>query len=88
MKFRVILLLCAVVVLESACAGKKPGASAQVSAPKAVAVTTARAVVQHVAASFDETGTFVADEASDIAPPVAGRVIRTPVNVGAFVRES
>jgi multidrug efflux pump subunit AcrA (membrane-fusion protein) len=40
-----------------------------------------------VPAAFDETGTFVAEESSDIAPPVAGRVIRTPVDVGAFVKE-
>jgi multidrug efflux pump subunit AcrA (membrane-fusion protein) len=40
-----------------------------------------------VAAAFDETGTFVAEESSDIAPPVAGRVLRTPVDVGAFVKQ-
>jgi len=36
--------------------------------------------------SLLETGSFVADESSDVAPAVAGRVIRTPVSVGAFVQ--
>jgi multidrug efflux pump subunit AcrA (membrane-fusion protein) len=52
-----------------------------------VEVRTARAVRREVAASFDETGTFVAEETSDIAPPVAGRVIKTPVDVGTFVTQ-
>ena len=80
------LPLCSILVLDTSCSGKK-SAAAEVPAPKAIAVTTAKATVQHVSAAFDETGTFVAEEASDIAPPVAGRVIRTPVDVGALVKE-
>lgn len=57
------------------------------SAAKKIAVSTVQAVVRTVPASFEETGSFVADESSDIAPPVAGRVVATPVNVGDFVRE-
>jgi multidrug efflux pump subunit AcrA (membrane-fusion protein) len=52
-----------------------------------VSVTTAQAVTRTVPAAFQETGTFVADETSDIAPLVAGRVIATPVNVGDFVKK-
>src|ERR1035437_4017399 len=55
--------------------------------PKPVAVTTAQAVTRTVPAAFQETGTFVADETSDIAPLVAGRVLATPVNVGDFVKQ-
>ena len=40
-----------------------------------------------VPSGFQETGTFIADETSDIAPLVAGRVIATPVNVGDFVKQ-
>ena len=54
---------------------------------KSVDVTTAKSVVKEVPAAFDETGTFVAEESSDIAPPVAGRILRTPVDVGAFVKQ-
>ena len=42
---------------------------------------------REVPADFEETGSFIADETSDIAPPVAGRVIATPVNIGDHVRE-
>ena len=80
--------LFAAISLAAACGSKKTGAGAAgPDALKTVSVTTTRAVVRQVAAAFDETGTFVADEASDIAPLVAGRVIRTPVDVGAFVKE-
>ncbi len=50
-------------------------------------VATALAVSKMVPASFEETGSFVADETSDIAPMVAGRVLTTPVNVGDFVKQ-
>ena len=56
-------------------------------APKTVAVSTAQAVTRTVSAGFDTTGSFEADETSDIAPLVAGRVIATPVNVGDFVKQ-
>ncbi len=69
--------------------GSKPDASVNADSRKQVVVTvaTAHAGRRQVPASFEETGTFVADESSDIAPPVAGRVIFTPVDVGAFVRK-
>jgi multidrug efflux pump subunit AcrA (membrane-fusion protein) len=50
-------------------------------------VATALAVSKMVPASFEEAGSFVADETSDIAPMVAGRVLTTPVNVGDFVKQ-
>jgi multidrug efflux pump subunit AcrA (membrane-fusion protein) len=45
------------------------------------------AVNRDVSASFDETGGLVADESSNIAPSVAGRVVATPVDAGTFVRK-
>jgi multidrug efflux pump subunit AcrA (membrane-fusion protein) len=42
---------------------------------------------KQVPADFEETGSFIAEETSDIAPLVAGRVIATPVDVGARVRK-
>jgi len=64
---------------------KKPTAAVEASKP--ITVSTATAISQEVPADFQETGTFVADESSDIAPPVAGRVISTPVDVGARVTQ-
>jgi len=69
--------------------GSKPG-EVQATSPDAVkplAVPTAIAVTQEVPADFEENGSFIADETSDIAPLVAGRVISTPVDVGARVAQ-
>src|ERR1039457_7117827 len=70
--------------------GFPPGPEAAPAAPagpKKIPVATAQAVTRTVPASFQETGTFVADETSDIAPLVPGRVVATPVNVGDFVTQ-
>jgi RND family efflux transporter MFP subunit len=69
------------------CSGRREVQAAAQGATKKVTVTTASARVRTVPAAFEETGSFVADETSDIAPPVAGRVVATPVNVGDFVKE-
>jgi multidrug efflux pump subunit AcrA (membrane-fusion protein) len=66
---------------------KEVTAAATAAAPTKVTVTTAQATIRTVPASISETGSFIADETSDIAPLVAGRVIATPVNIGDFVRQ-
>ncbi len=86
--FRISGAICFVAVLvTSACGGKKADTTVAASTVKPVEVMTVPSVLRQVPASFDETGTFVAEESSDIAPLVAGRVIRTPVNVGALVKQ-
>ena len=87
MNRNMILLLCGAVLLSCSCSGKKQNATVEAATAKMVDVTTIKSVVKHVPAAFDETGTFVAEESSDIAPPVAGRILRTPVDVGAFVKQ-
>ena len=69
----------------SGCTSKPTVADA--AAAKPIAVQTSTAISREVPADFEETGSFVADESSDIAPPVAGRVISTPVDVGARVKQ-
>ncbi|HEX5734602.1 MAG TPA: efflux RND transporter periplasmic adaptor subunit [Blastocatellia bacterium] len=54
---------------------------------RAVEVTTTTATAQEVAAYIQATGSFAADESSDVAPEVSGQVISTPVDVGAFVKQ-
>lgn len=56
-------------------------------APKTIVVSTAAVSARQVPADFQETGTFIADESSDVAPPVAGRVTATPVNAGDRVKQ-
>jgi multidrug efflux pump subunit AcrA (membrane-fusion protein) len=50
-----------------------------------IPVETAPAVARPVAASLQATGSFIADETSDVAPQASGQVVATPVDVGAFV---
>ena len=87
MKRNIILLLAGTAILGCSCGANKSVSAAAVTTAKSIDVTTAKSAVRQVSAAFDETGTFVADESSDVAPPVAGRVLRTPVNVGAFVKQ-
>lgn len=82
-----LLILALLFLFLAGCSSQKEVAAAVQTAPRKVAVTTAQASTRTVAAAFDVTGTFAADETSDIAPPVAGRVVSTPVNVGDFVKQ-
>src|ERR1035438_687523 len=83
----VIISLLLTSLFLAACGNNREAAAAAPAGPKKVSVATAQAVTRTVPASFQETGTFVADETSDIAPLVPGRVIATPVNVGDFVKQ-
>ena len=83
----ILLALLLTSLFLAGCSSGHEAAAAAPTGPKKVTVTTAQAVVRTVPASFQETGTFVADETSDIAPLVAGRVAATPVNVGDFVKQ-
>jgi multidrug efflux pump subunit AcrA (membrane-fusion protein) len=53
---------------------------------QALRIDSARAQVKQMPIVLSETGSFIADESSDVAPAVAGRVVRTPISVGAFVK--
>jgi multidrug efflux pump subunit AcrA (membrane-fusion protein) len=79
---RSVLFLCA--AFEIAC-GSHPAAETKTAIVAPVAITSATAVSRNVSADFEETGTFIADEISQIAPNAPGRVLSTPVNVGAHV---
>jgi multidrug efflux pump subunit AcrA (membrane-fusion protein) len=50
-------------------------------------VATTTAIIREVPADFEETGSFIAEESSQIAPVAPGRVIATPVDVGAHVNK-
>lgn len=52
-----------------------------------ISVSTAKAESREVPSYIAATGTLQAAETSDVAPKVAGQVIATPVNVGAFIRQ-
>jgi multidrug efflux pump subunit AcrA (membrane-fusion protein) len=80
-------LIIAACLLAACSKGKETAAAAAPAARQTVTVSIAKVAARTVPASFQETGSFVADETSDIAPLVAGRVVSTPVNVGDFVKQ-
>jgi RND family efflux transporter MFP subunit len=73
----------------AACGG---GEAADIRPPQArasesvVAVATAAAVEREIATIIRATGSFVADEASDVTPLVSGSVVETPIDVGDVVK--
>lgn len=87
--FRWIALGLAAVVLAS-CGKETKTVSlteAATGPAKLIKISTVRAVTHEVSSSVQVTGSFLAEESSDVAPPAAGRVIETPVDAGAFVKE-
>lgn len=72
----------------SACA-PPPGASKKAgSAPaEKIIYSTARADIREVPTYIQATGSFIAEESSDVAPSIGGRVAATPVEIGAFVKK-
>ena len=82
---RWVALLAALVA--SACGG--PGSRVEATAPVAeaapVSIHTAAAEGRDVPTIVRATGTFVADESSEVTPSVPGQVVATPVNVGDMV---
>jgi multidrug efflux pump subunit AcrA (membrane-fusion protein) len=84
--FKTLLLVLALV--SASCSKSSPTASANTQAEaKPVKVTTAGVVQKQVAVFIQSSGSFVADETSDVAPPAAGRLASTPVDAGAFVTQ-
>jgi multidrug efflux pump subunit AcrA (membrane-fusion protein) len=83
----VFILIPAILLVAGGCSRQGVEASATRPTAQAIRISTAQAEMLTVPAAFEVTGTFAADETSDIAPLVAGRVIATPVNTGDFVRQ-
>jgi RND family efflux transporter MFP subunit len=72
--------------LAAGCGGSGSTAGAAAEAPAPVAVGTAMVQGMDEPVTIEATGSFQADESSDVAPDASGRVIATPVDVGQFVR--
>jgi membrane fusion protein, multidrug efflux system len=79
-------LVCGFVLLCGGC-GKKGATAVEAAQAKPVSVNVVPAEAKTVPLTIQATGSFVADESSDVAPKVAGRIAATPVDAGAFVKE-
>src|SRR5215208_1421406 len=66
---------------------KQTGAAAAPTAPQAVDVTTAPAIMRDLPRFLEATGSLAADEQTDVAPIVGGRVVSIGVDLGSFVRK-
>ncbi len=86
MKTKMTAVLCIGSALLFASCSRKKTQEGDTLTAQAVVVDTARAESRMVPVSLSETGSFLAEEASNVAPPVAGRVLKTPVSIGAFVK--
>ena len=64
--------------------GEQPEAAAT---PAAVQVTTAPAVMRNLPRFIEATGGLAADEQTDVAPTVGGRVLSVGVDLGSYVRK-
>lgn len=74
--------------LASSCSSSsgKGGANANASVEKPpIQVTIGRSVGRDIGSTISASGSLVAEESSDVAPKVAGKVISVNVNVGDFV---
>ncbi len=87
-----LLALSASVVTATSCGGSRAKANAnanqeaQTAAPAAVEVSTAPAVSRNLPRFVEATGGLAADEQTDVAPTVAGRVVSVGVDLGTYVQ--
>ena len=88
---RLFILSLIIPILFASCGGRSESKTRNVNVNVAaqnqetVTVTQAKAEARQVPSVIQATGSLVADETSDIAPKVAGKVVNVSVNVGQFV---
>jgi multidrug efflux pump subunit AcrA (membrane-fusion protein) len=90
----IALLLAAFCLLALACGGSKAQSNSKASTTTTTTTTTQAAVVEVTTAPaisrqlprfFEATGSLIADEQTDVAPAVAGKVVAVGVDLGTWV---
>jgi multidrug efflux pump subunit AcrA (membrane-fusion protein) len=84
--FRVSCVALSLFLLAGCTRSDAPSGSKQVE-EKPVKVNMTTATTKQVEVYIQSSGSFAADETSDVAPLIAGRIASTPVDVGAFVEQ-
>jgi multidrug efflux pump subunit AcrA (membrane-fusion protein) len=91
MPHRLLVVLVIAAILTGACGsssrGEGRGNSNVEDATPAIAITVAKTESRNVPAYIQATGSLIADEQSDVAPKVAGKVANVSVDVGDFVSQ-
>lgn len=87
------LLLALLCLLALACSGSKAQSNkgaqtttTTTTTTTVVEVTTAPAVLRQLPRFFEATGSLAADEQTDVAPAVAGKVVAVGVDLGSYVQ--
>ncbi len=83
--------LCVSVAVASSCGGSRAKANANqetatTTAPASVEVSTSPAISRNLPRFVEATGGLAADEQTDVAPTVAGRVVSVGVDLGTYVQ--
>lgn len=85
-----LLALCVSVAASASCGGSRAKANnnqeAAPATPAAVDVSTAPAISRNLPRFVEATGGLAADEQTDVAPTVAGRVVSVGVDLGSYVQ--
>jgi RND family efflux transporter MFP subunit len=85
---RLTLPLLFVTLFLSACSSPKGTTTKAENLPATkVAASTAKAPIRDIPAYIQATGSFIAEESSDVAPATGGRVASAPVEAGDFVKK-
>jgi multidrug efflux pump subunit AcrA (membrane-fusion protein) len=86
----VALVLVGASLLASACGGSNAQSNAQqanaAATPVAVDVTTATAITRDLPRFLEATGSLAADEQTDVAPSISGKVVAVGVELGSYVK--
>jgi len=87
------LALAAVALAGAACGGSKASNAEQANTTTTttttteVVVTTAPAITRDLPRFLEATGSLAADEQTDVAPSIAGKVVEVGVELGSYVRQ-
>src|SRR5947209_1350043 len=87
-----VLVFTVLSLLTLSCGGSKAQsnskeANASVATTQAVEVTTAKAVTRDLRRFLEATGSLAAEEQTDVAPAVGGKVVSVSVDLGSFVQK-
>jgi multidrug efflux pump subunit AcrA (membrane-fusion protein) len=90
-KTSIALALVAALCFASAACGSRAQANkkadpAAAATPQSVEVTTAPAIMRNLPRFIEATGSLAADEQTDVAPTIGGRVVSVGVDLGSYVQ--